>query len=231
MQIILGPIVGVGVGYYGGMLVNWGEQKAWMSESFQRLVALGLALMAFSLAELVGGNGFIAAFCAGMTVGNIFKSVYNRLREFSEAEGQLLILLTFMLFGAIMVPPALEHFSWTIVLYAILSLTIIRMAPVAISLIGLRLRPQAFVFLGWFGPRGVASVLYCILVLGEAQLNGRDLLFAIIMITVLISVFAHGLSAVPAAKWYGAHAEAMKDEPDRAELIPVSEMPVRVRHR
>jgi NhaP-type Na+/H+ or K+/H+ antiporter len=231
LQIILGPIIGVAVGYFGGLLVDWSERKAWMSPPFQRLAALGLALLAFALAELVGGNGFIAAFCAGMTLGNMFTSVCRRLHEFVEAEGQLLTLLTFMLFGAIMVPPALDHYNWQIVLYAALSLTVVRMVPVAISLLGLRLQPQTFAFLGWFGPRGIASILYCLLVLEEAQLNGRDLMFAVIMVTVLISVFAHGLTAVPAAKWYGAHADAMKDEPDMPELVPVAEMPVRVRHR
>jgi NhaP-type Na+/H+ or K+/H+ antiporter len=161
----------------------------------------------------------------------MFTSVCRRLHEFVEAEGQLLTLLTFMLFGAIMVPPALDHYNWQLVLYAALSLTVVRMVPVAISLLGLRLQPQTFAFLGWFGPRGIASILYCLLVLEEAQLNGRDLMFAVIMVTVLFSVFAHGLTAVPAAKWYGAHADAMKDEPDMPELVPVAEMPVRVRHR
>ena len=227
LQIILGPIVGAVVAYLGGRLIAWAESKGWVEEAYQRLVALGLALLAFALAEILGGNGFIAAFCAGMTLGNLFGSVCRRLYEFAEAESQLLTLLTFLLFGAVLLPPAFTHFSWRIVLYAILSLTLVRIVPVAISLIGVRLQRQTLLFLGWFGPRGIASILYCLLVLEEAQLAGNDLMYATVMITVLISIFAHGLTAVPAVNRYGAHTETMKDEPDMPELLPVSEMPVR----
>ncbi|MEM7346903.1 MAG: cation:proton antiporter [Chloroflexota bacterium] len=230
-QIILGPVIGVAVAYFGGRLISVAEHREWVAESFQKLVALGLALLAFSLAELVGGNGFIAAFCAGLTLGNMFSSVCGRLYEFAEAEGQLLTLLTFLLFGAIMVPPALDHLSWQAVVYGVLSLTIIRMIPVALSLIGLGLQTQTFLFLGWFGPRGIASILYILLVLDEVpDLPGLELMFQIVMVTVLISVFAHGLTAVPASNRYGDNTEAHKGDPDMPELMVVSEMPVRIRH-
>ncbi len=227
-QIILGPIAGVVVAYVGGSLIFWAENKGWVDEAFQRLVALGLALLAFALAELIGGNGFIAAFCAGMTLGNKFRSVCGRLYEFAEAEGQLLTLLTFMLYGAIMLVPALVDVTWWIVLYAILSLTIVRLLPVAISLLGQQLQPQTFLFLGWFGPRGIASILYCLLVLERAELVGRDVMYSTIMTTVLFSIIAHGLTAVPGANWYGAHAEANQGDDSMPELMPVSEMPTRL---
>ncbi|MEM7030222.1 MAG: cation:proton antiporter, partial [Chloroflexota bacterium] len=228
LQIILGPIVGAGVGYLGGKLIAWAEKHNWVSASFQRLVALGLALLAFALAELVGGNGFIAAFCAGMTLGNLFRNVCGHLHEFAEAEGQLLTLLTFMFYGAVMLPPAFALFSWQIVVYAILSLTLIRMVPTAISLLGMGLRWRTTLFLGWFGPRGIASILYCLLILEAAELAGRDTMYSIIMITVLMSIFAHGLTAVPWSNWYGAHAEANKGDTSMPELDSVSEMPTRL---
>ena len=229
-QIILGPIVGIIVGYFGGQLVGWAERKEWMAESFQKLVALGLSLLAFALAEIIGGNGFIAAFCAGLTLGNAFRQVCGRLYEFAEAEGQLLTLVTFMIYGAVMVLPAFDQISWSIILYALLSLTIVRIAPVALSLIGLHLHVDTLLFLGWFGPRGIASILYGLLILEEVALNGRAEIFTIMIITVLMSIFVHGLTAWPGANWYGARTEAMQDQPDMPELMSVTEMPVRLSH-
>lgn len=229
-QIILGPIAGIAVGYLGGKLINWAEEKNWMANSFQRLAALGLALLAYSLAEVIGGNGFIAAFCAGLVLGNLFRDVCHRLYEFAEAEGALLMLLTFMIFGAIMVPVGLAHFNWTIALYAVLSLTVIRIIPVAISLIGMKLQTQTIAFLGWFGPRGIASIIYGLLIVEEEALQGRDTIMAVMIVTVLFSILAHGVTAVPWANHYGAQAEAIKDIPGIPELRPVTEMPVRIRH-
>ena len=229
-QIILGPIVGVAVAYAGGWLVAWAEAREWDDEAFQKLVALGLALLAFALAELIGGNGFIAAFCAGVTLGNLFSHVCSRLYEFIEAEGQLLTLVTFMIYGGVMVTPALEQLSWQILLYAILSLTVIRLIPVALSLSGMGLQLKTVLFLGWFGPRGIASIIYGLIILEEITLRGREPIFNVMVVTVLLSVFAHGLTAVPAANAYGAHAESMRDEPEIPEMKPVSEMPARVRY-
>jgi NhaP-type Na+/H+ or K+/H+ antiporter len=229
-QIILGPIVGLGVGFIGGKLVTWSEDKAWMADAFQKLAAIGISLLAFGLAELIGGNGFLAAFCAGMILGNFFPRACRRLYEFAEAEGQLLTLATFTIYGALMVFPAFEHITFAIVLYAVLSLTIIRMIPVAISLVGLKLQTRTITFLGWFGPRGIASIIYGFIILEEEGLQGQDIIFTIMVITVFFSVFAHGLTAVPAAKRYGAHAESMEDE-DMPEMMPVDEMPVRLSYK
>ena len=228
MQMIFGPIAGVSVGYFGGKLIAFGGRKQWMTPSFQKLAALGLSLLAFSLAELVGGNGLISAFCAGLTLGNTSRSICNCLYEFAEAEGQLLALVTFMIFGAVLVPPALDNAQVPILLYGALSLTVVRMLPVAISLTGLRLQPDTVLFLGWFGPRGIASLLYGLLVLRNSSINGRDEIFTIVVITVLMSIFAHGLTAWPGVRWYAARTEKMKDEPEMAEHVLVTEMPVRL---
>jgi NhaP-type Na+/H+ or K+/H+ antiporter len=163
-------------------------------------------------------------------MGNFFPRACRRLYEFAEAEGQLLTLATFTIFGALMVVPAFEHVSLVFVLYAVLSLTVIRMIPVAISLIGLKLQARTITFLGWFGPRGIASIIYGFIILEEESLQGQDIIFTIMVVTVLFSVFAHGLTAVPAAKSYGAHAESMEDE-DMPEMMPVDEMPMRLSYK
>ncbi len=227
MQILLGPLVGIMVGYFGGKLVARGTRAGWITHSFQDLSALGLSVLAFSLAEVVGGNGFIAAFAAGLILGNSSRAICTCLFDFGESEGQLLTLLTLMVYGAVMVLPALDHINGPIVLYSILSLTVVRVLPVAISLIGVRLQWDSILFLGWFGPRGIASILYGLLVLGKVNIDGRGEIFAITITTVLLSIFAHGLTALPGANWYAARTEKMKEEPDMPELASVTEMPVR----
>jgi NhaP-type Na+/H+ or K+/H+ antiporter len=228
-QLVFGSIVGIAVGYLGGKMVSWGMESNRMTHTFQQLVSLSLALAAFAGAELIGGNGFIAAFTAGLILGNTSRHICGCLYEFAEAEGLLLTLMAFMVFGAAAIWPAAQQVDVTVVLYALLSLTVIRMLPVSISLLGSGVRPATHAFLGWFGPRGLASILYVLLVLERVQVEGREAIFTIVIMTVLLSVFAHGLTAWPGASWYAEHADGMRaKKPDCPELIPVSEMPVRV---
>ncbi|CAN0525686.1 unnamed protein product, partial [Laminaria digitata] len=144
----------------------------------------------------------------------------------AESERQVLTVLTFFLFGAVIVPEVIAHFTPMVFLYALLSLTVVRMLPVAISLIGSRLRFPTWVFLGWFGPRGLASILFALLVLGESETVRADELMAIVTATVLLSVFLHGMTAAPAARWYGRIAQRMGDS---EEAEPIHEMRPRFR--
>ena len=228
LQVTLGPLVGIAVGYVSGKLVEWGTRSGWMSHSFQSLSALGIALLAYSGAELIGGNGFIAAFTAGLTLGNTAKSICGCLVEFAEAEGQLLTLLVFLVFGATMLPEVYSHISWQAVLYGVLSLTLIRMLPVALSLVGAGLKSPTVLFLGWFGPRGIASILFGLLVVGRSVLTAREEIFVVVLVTVLFSVIAHGVTAHPGAVWYSEHTETLDE--DAEENKEVATMPVRVRH-
>ena len=225
-QLSLGPLIGIVVGSVGGQLVLWGQRSRWMNRSFQDLASLGLSMLAYASAELVGGNGFIAAFCAGLALGNTARSVCTCLYEFAEAEGQLLTLLVFMVFGAILVPNALEHFGWLHLLYAALSLTIIRMLPVAVSLLGIQVSWATVLFLGWFGPRGIASILYALLLLEGSSVAGKDVILSVVMTTVLLSIFAHGATAFPATNHYAKLTP--QAELAVLEYEMVEEMPVRI---
>ena len=228
-QVILGPLVGIAAGYGGGKLVEQATKSRWMNHAFQQLSALGLALFAFGAAELLGGNGFIAAFAAGLAVGNFCPGICGCLQEFAEAEGQLLTLLIFTVFGVVMVPFAVEHWSVACAVYGLASLTVVRMVPVALGLIGAKLRSHTVLFLGWFGPRGIASILFAFLVLEEMAVAGRETILTVVITTVLLSVLAHGVTAYPGAQWY---ARRIEGEPrDVAEHAPVTEMPVRLPHR
>jgi NhaP-type Na+/H+ or K+/H+ antiporter len=180
-----------------------------VNESFQGIGILSLAVFVFVAAELIGGNGFIAAFVGGMVFGNSIRNECTFLFEFMETEGQLLMLITFLVFGATMLPEGVAHMQPVYVLYALLSLTVIRMLPIAISLLGARLSWATTLFLGWFGPRGLASILFVLLILEEAAIEHRDEVLAITVLTVGLSVLLHGVTAAPLADRYGRRAERM----------------------
>jgi NhaP-type Na+/H+ or K+/H+ antiporter len=226
LQVTVGPAIGVAVGYIGGKMVTASTRTGWMNDSFQRLSAIGLALAAYSIASVAGGNGFIAAFCAGLALGNSARHVCGRLYEFSEAEGQLLTLLVFMVFGVAMLPVAIDGVSWETVLYALLSLTAIRLIPVALSLVGSGLKASTVLFLGWFGPRGIASILFALVVL-QRSLPAQHEILEIVVTTVALSVLLHGLTAYPASVLYARRLAA--GGAGMQEHEPVSEMPLRIR--
>ncbi len=227
-QLVLGPVVGVAVAWLGGQAIELASDRGWMNRAFQQLSGLSLAFLAFAASEWVGGNGFIAAFVGGLTMGNTARDPCGCIYEFLETEGQALILVTFLLFGAVMIGPAVEHWTPEVWLYVALSLTVARMLPVALSLIGLRLQPATFAFLGWFGPRGLASILFGLLIVERTGIALRHEIIAIVVATVLTSVFAHGISAYPAARVYGRHIARRKADPASPEHRGVAvEMPTR----
>lgn len=229
LQLTLGPLIGVAAGYLGGQLLRLASRRGWSDGVFEKLGAVAIAFVAYAAADLVGGNGFIAAFVAGITIGNTAHEVSGRIHEFAEAEGQLLTLITFVIFGSVMVPPMLSVFRPIYLVYAVLSLTVIRMLPVFISLLGLNLIPNTRLFIGWFGPRGIASVIYALLLFDFSDIANNTVIFGIAVLTVLLSVFAHGVTAAPAANKYGGRIEEMSaSEAEMMEAQPVPEMPLRV---
>ena len=225
MQVGLGPLVGIGVGYVGGKLIEHASRREWISHSFLELTTLALALLSFGAAELVGGNGFIAAFCAGLTIGNVSRALCGAVREFAETEGQLLTLLVFLVFGAVLLPQAFANITFLGFFYSIMGLTVLRMLPVAVSLVGTRLRRDTRLFVGWFGPRGVASIVFALVLMEEIAIPARQEVFAVAMATVALSVFSHGLTAYPAAKWYARRTTATKKLGAAAEHESINEMP------
>jgi sodium/hydrogen antiporter len=208
-QVGFGVLVGIGVGLVGGWLVRWASQRGWMTESFQRLALLTLAIIAWALADQIGGNGFIAAFVGGLLVGPTVERLGERVMRFTEAEGQLLNLSVFFIFGALVLG-AIQPLSWKVALYALLSLTLIRMLPVALSLYGTHLRGVSILFAGWFGPRGLASIVLGLIVVEEAPLlPGRGEIEAVVALTVVLSVLLHGVTAAPLSAVYARRVRGM----------------------
>lgn len=203
MQLLLGPVTGIAVGWLGGQLVARSRRAGWMTDTFEQVSAIGIALLAFAGAETIGGNGFLAAFVAGLTLGNTARGISERLGDFGETEGQLLSLVTFTTFGALMVPLAFEHLDATIVLYAVLSLTLVRGLAVAVGLLGAGLGATTVAFVAWFGPRGVASLLFGLILIERSSMPAVEHVLAIVTTTVLLSVVLHGATAAPLARRYG----------------------------
>jgi sodium/hydrogen antiporter len=221
-QIGLGVLVGIGVGLVGGWLVRWASKRGWMTTSFQRLALLTLALIAWALADLSGGNGFIAAYVGGLAVGPTVERLGEHLIRFTEAEGQLLNFSVFFIFGVLVIG-LIGPLSWEVALYALLSLTLIRMLPVALSLIGTHLRSISVLFVGWFGPRGLASIVLGLIVVAEAPLlAGRHEIGQVVALTVLLSVLLHGVTAAPLSAVYARRVGEMSaDAPEKQGAVEV----------
>lgn len=225
LQLVFGPVAGIAVGYLGAKFLNYADARGWVSQTGQGIISLVLAGLSFMLAEAFSGNGFIAAFIGGLVFGNTLRQTCLSLFEFVETEGQLFTLSAFFFFGALLLPEALTEFHVWHWLFALLSLTLLRMLPVAVALAGLKLKIPTKLFLGWFGPRGLASILFVLLVLSETELQHAETITHVVFITVLLSVLLHGLSAAPCARLYGRLAATY---PGCVENQPMRGTPARL---
>ncbi len=224
-QIVYGAFVGVAVGALGGILIARAKRAGAVSGVFEQLAVVSLPIIAWAGADAVGGNGFIAAFVGGLGAGATLAAARPAVVNFAVDEGQLLNLATFFIFGAAIVGPVLGDVDWRVALYAVASLTVIRMLPVAISLIGLRLRPATFLFMGWFGPRGIATIVLTLVATSESDLDGADTIALVAGVAVLMSVIAHGTTAAPLGRRYG---RAMKEmDEDEPEMLRAPDVPTR----
>jgi sodium/hydrogen antiporter len=224
-QLVLGPVVGLAVGLGGTLLIERAHAGDWMNEIFLRISTLALAIFAFTAAELLGGNGFIAAFAGGLVTGTRSRTVLDGVEDFGETEGQLLTLLVFLLFGAVLLPD-LGSLGWRHVLYAALSLTVVRMLPVALSLVGTRLTLSSVLFLGWFGPRGLASIIYLLLVVESGAVPGIEDIERVVYLTVVLSIALHGATAAPLAGRYGRRMKRLDAAPEHRPVFP---FPIRMK--
>lgn len=203
-QIILGPIAGIIVGAAAAKLRDFAVGRDLATEAYQGIFFLAAALMCFVAAEMIGGNGLIAAFVGGLTFGHLRKGKNAFVAEFMESEGQLLTMATFVIFGVVLVPAGLAHAGWQTFLLAVLFLTLVRIVPIVLALTGTGLRWREKLFLGWFGPRGLASILFALLVAETYQIPGMDGLIACVVLTVMLSILAHGASAFPIVRAFAA---------------------------
>jgi len=202
-EIGFGLLGGLLAGAAAGAVVRLGAPRRLIDEAWRPLVPIAAAILAYGIADALGGSGFIAAFIAGGLFGAIARPGAAGEMHFTEQAGALLGAVTFLVFGAVLLGPELDHLTWQLILYAVLSLTLVRMLPVALALVGTHARAPTVGLIGWFGPRGLASIVFAVIV-EDAQGPGSSPVLTAAYLTVGLSVMAHGASAVPLVRRYAA---------------------------
>jgi NhaP-type Na+/H+ or K+/H+ antiporter len=205
LELAVGAAVGVAVGAVGGRLLREARSRGWAAEQLSGIAVLALAGAAYAAALVAHGNGFVGAFCGGLAFGATAGPRGPAELGFTEQAGALVGLLVWLAFGAVAVPVLVDSADWTTLLYAVLSLTAVRMVPVALATIGTTMDARTVLFVGWFGPRGLASLVFALLALEDLGPAAEEAV-AVITGTVLLSVVVHGISAAPLAARYGRSA-------------------------
>jgi len=223
-EVGFGVVGGVAAGILIGAIVLYSGRRDLIDGIWRQVIPIAGAAVAYGTADALGGSGFIAAFVAGMTFRGVIKRDPEEMNRLIEEAGSVLNGVTFVVFGAILLGPALGELTWELALHAVLSLTVVRILPVAIAMLGTHARAPTLAFMGWFGPRGLASIVFAVIVIEESALPHEELLVLAIYLTVGLSVFAHGLTAAPLAKryadWFEGHPRdgAPKMESKPAEV-------------
>jgi NhaP-type Na+/H+ or K+/H+ antiporter len=219
-EIGLALVAAVAVGVLGGKLLVIARRMGWTSAISEQLAVLALSLLAYVGAVAIGGNGFVAAFVGGLLFGASTSSRVHEPVEFTETVGLFASFFVWTVFGALFVGPVVTgDIEPVAILYAVISLTLVRMVPVAAAVAGMGLRPDTVAFMGWFGPRGLASVVFMLIAVEALHGAGpvADAIAELATWTILLSVMAHGLSAGPLARAYGRRLNAAEDIPELAE--------------
>jgi len=192
----IGLIVGLALTWLTTLMLRFAENRGWISAHWVEIPIVALAAACFAAAQAAGGSGFIACFVGGLLLSGLHARHKEELLRGAAHMGEALALLTWVVFGGIVVARMIDRITWPALLYAMLSLTVVRMLPVFLCLIGTRTSTTDKLFIGWFGPRGLATIVFAVLVLDE-KLPGNDTIMLAAGWTVLLSVITHGVTANP----------------------------------
>ena len=195
-EIGIGLFVGLSITALGVWFIFHAWRRGWITELWGQLPVTMLALICFAVAQSLHGSGYIAAFVGGLLFGYLARKRAHKLVLDTEGVGEAVGILTWVLFGSVVIPEVIDRFTWQVFGYAVLSLTIIRMLPVLLSLAGTKESLRERLFMAWFGPRGLASIVFAVIVLNQ-DIAGAEQLAVIVSCTVLLSAVIHGISAVP----------------------------------
>ncbi len=223
-EIGWGLVGGVAAGALGAVALRTARERGLADAHWLQILTAATALLAAGIAHGLGGSIFIAAFVGGFVFGAVRRDVGGEVGYLVDQGGEVLNAVTFLMFGAVILGPLLDDLGWEALLYAVLSLTVVRMLPVALAMLGTRAQPPTLAFLGWFGPRGLASIVFAVILVEEAALPHQETLLLAVVATVGLSVYAHGLSALPLTEryvsWFDAHAPEQRPA---MESVPAPE--------
>ncbi|MEU9338887.1 cation:proton antiporter [Streptomyces sp. NPDC048290] len=227
--LLLSSAIGLAAGWAGAGVLRWSVARGWITSDWRQFLSLAIPLIAYALCGVAEGSGFIGAWTAGLAFGIRLRGASSgrdththapdlpRSAEFSERLGLLLTSVSFLVFGAVLLGPALQHLTWRMAVYALISLTVIRILPVALAMAGTGLRAASVAYIAWFGPRGLASLVFGLLAFDE-HLPGMTLLGRVIAVTVGLSILLHGATAPRLGDRYGDwFARTLRTEPDLRE--------------
>ena len=200
-ELGIGLAVGLVLAGVGYLCLRWCHEHGWVTDIWVQITPVALAISCFAVAQSLHGSGYIAAFCGGLLFGFMSKETHKLVHP-AEGIGETLALLTWFIFGAAVIGQSFDQFTWEMLVYALLSLTLIRMLPIYLSLTGTGERPSAKLFLGWFGPRGLASIVFALIVINKGVPEARFMAMVVVL-TVFFSLIAHGISANPLARRIG----------------------------
>ena len=208
-EIGIGLAVGLLLTLAAAKLLKTALRRKWLTPTWIQIPVVALALSCFAVAQLLGGSGFIAAFSGGLLFGALAQTERDQFLLAAEGTGDTLALITWVIFGSAVVGQAIGHFSWLILIYALLSLTVIRMLPVFVALAGSGISTEGKLFIGWFGPRGLASIVFAVIVL-DSKLPNADLVAMTVTCTIILSIIAHGITANPLVAAFAAKTRSGK---------------------
>jgi NhaP-type Na+/H+ or K+/H+ antiporter len=199
-EIGIGLAVGLGMTVVGVWLLRACLERGWITQIWSQIPVVALAVGCFAVAQSLHGSGYVAAFTGGVLFGVMEKEETHALVLAAEGTAELLALTTWLVMGTAILGQMFDQFSFEVVLYSVLSLTVVRVVPIFAVMTGAGERTDSKLFIAWFGPRGLASIVFAIIVL-NADVEHKSLMAVIVVCTVFLSVFAHGLTANPLANW------------------------------
>ena len=223
-QIGYGLLGGIPAGIVGALALRFSARRGLIEPHWMQILTAASALLAAGIASALGGSIFIAAFTGGFVFGALRQDAGGHVSKLVDEGGELFDAVTFIVFGAVILGPVLDELTWQVVLYAVLSLTVVRMLPVALALLGTGARRATVAFLGWFGPRGLASIVFAVILIDDAELPHLRTLVLAIAATIALSVYVHGLTANPLTeryvRWWTSHP---RDAQPPMESVPAGE--------
>jgi len=214
-EVGIAIIVGISIGWVFARALVLSSDRGWMLPIWRQIAVVTIPVLAYVAADELGGSGFIATFVGGLIFGRIVLASYPDIADFAEDLTEILVMVAFMIFGGLLLQPRLGDFPWEMLVYALLSLTLVRMLPVAISMIGKHLRLPTILYMGWVGPRGLASLIFAAVVIEEADLPGVDLMVPVVMLTVALSILLHGITAYIGSNGYADWYEQQQQDDDQ----------------